>query len=190
MPLATVLCEWNVCFPGSVTHGQEERRVEEEMGSAEVVFVMVCTGPSVIAPADSVTDFTHLVDSRASPRQEGGDPLTSDGCLNIIPLEQAEQEEMKVFTRMGTALRPALPPDDREKGLAVEVALSEGRALDKEHLTHLFGLSSSLQGLICLQVMQLLAPPLLWVPNREASRSPFSPFYLSTEHTSQGLIYI
>lgn len=64
------------------------------------------------------------------------------------------------------------------------------QGLDQEHLTHLFGLSSSLQDLICLQVVQLLAPPLLWVPSREASRSPFSPFYLSTEHTVQGLIYI
>lgn len=43
----------------------------------------------------SVAAFTHIVGCRASPRQEGGESLPSDECLNIIPLEQAEQEEMK-----------------------------------------------------------------------------------------------
>lgn len=127
-----------MCFPGSATHGEEERRAGGEMGSAEVVFVRSCTGPSVVAPADSVTAFTHSADSRASPRQEGGDPLTSDGCLNIIPPEQAEEEEMKGFRRKGTAQLPAFPADHHEEGLALEVALSAGRALDQEHLTYLF----------------------------------------------------
>lgn len=101
---------------GSAAQGEEERRAGGEMGSAGVVFVMSCTGPSVGAPAHSVTAFTHIVGSRASPRQEGGDTLTSDGCLSIIPLEQAEQEELRGFTRMGTAQLPAFPPEDCEKG--------------------------------------------------------------------------
>lgn len=58
---------------------------------------------------------------------------------------------------MGRAQLPAFPPADGKKCLAVE-ALSAGRALDQEHHPAL-GLSSSLQDLICLQVLQLLAPP-------------------------------
>lgn len=121
-------CSACVKCSGSAAHGEEERRAGGEMGSAEVVFGMTCTGPSVGAAAHSITAFTHTVGSRASPRQEGGDPLTSDGCLNIISLEQAEWEEMRGFTRMGTAHLPAFPPEDCEKGLAVEVAVSAGRA--------------------------------------------------------------
>lgn len=136
------------------------------MVSAEVLFIMTCTGPAVAAPADSVTAFTHI-DSRASPRQESGDPLTSLGCLNISPLEQAGQEEIKGFKRMGTAQLPAFPTGDCDKSLAIGVAVDADRTLDQEHLSHLFGLSSSLQDLICLQVVQLLASLLLWVPNRE-----------------------
>lgn len=117
-------CSACVKCSGSAAHGEEERRAGGEMGSAEVVFGMTCTGPSVGAAAHSVTAFTHTVGSRASP----SDPLTSDGCLNIIPLEQSEQEEMWGFTRMGTAHLPEFPPEDCEKGLAVEAALSAGRA--------------------------------------------------------------
>lgn len=123
---------WVTC-PGPAARGEEGRRAGGEMESAEVVFGMTCPRPSVAAPAGSVTACTHIVDSRASPGQEGGDPLTSPGCLNTIPLEQAEQEEIKGSTRMGTAQLPAFSPDDCEKSLAVEVAVSAGRALDQEH---------------------------------------------------------
>ena len=115
----------------------------------------------MVAPVNSVIGFTHIVDSRASPRQERADPLTSDGCLNIISLKQAEQEGMEGSPRTGTTQPPAfsLGPQHQgmsEKGLTVEVAPSAGRASNLEHLTHLFGSSSSLQDLSHSQVVQLL----------------------------------
>lgn len=143
-----------------------------------------CTGPSVAAPADSVTACTHIVGSRAAPRQERGDPLISDGCLNIIPLEQAEQEEMRSFTRMGRAQLPAFPPAHGKKCLAVE-ALSAGRTLDQEHHPAL-GLVLLLQDLICLQVLQLLAPPCCGYLTEKLQGVPFllSIYPLSILHKS------
>lgn len=93
--------EMCVFLTGSGTHREKEMRAEREMGSAEVLFVITCTGSSTVAPVNGVIDFTHTVDSRASLRQQRGGPLTSDGCLNIITLKQMEQEEMEGSQRWG-----------------------------------------------------------------------------------------
>lgn len=157
-------------------------RAEREMGSAEVSLVMTCTGSSMVAPVNGVIDFTHVVHSRASPRQKGGDPLASDGCLSIITLKQAEQEEMEGSPRMGTTQLPAFPlgPQHQvmpEKGLAVEVTPSAGRASNPEHLTCLFGLSSSLQNLSRSQVVQLLAFSLAMGTQQRNFKEFFSSFF-------------
>lgn len=151
-----------VFLTGSGTHGEEEMRAERQKESAEALLFMTCTGSSTVALVNGVIDFTHVIDSRASPMQEGGEPHTSDGCLNIITLKQAEQEEMEGSPRTGTTQLPAFPlgqplQEMSEKGLAVEVAPSAGMASNLDHLTHLSGSSSSLQGLSRSQVVQLPA---------------------------------
>jgi len=99
--------EMCVFLTGSGTYGEEEMWAEREMGAVEVLFLMTSTGSSATAPVNCVIDFSHAVDSRASPRREGCDTLTSDGCLNIITLKQAEQEEMEGVPRTGTTHLPA-----------------------------------------------------------------------------------
>lgn len=161
-PLEARGSEMCVFLTGSGTYREEEVRAEREMASAEALFVMTRTGPSTVGPVNGAIDFTHIVDPRASPRQEGGDPLASDGCLNIVTPKQAEEEEMEGSPRTGTTQLPAFPLGPRhhttsEKGVTVEVAPSAGRVSIPEHLTHLFGSSSSLQDLSRSQVVHRLA---------------------------------
>lgn len=115
----------------------------------------------MVASVNGVIDFTCIVDSRGSPRQEASDPFTSDGYLNIFTLKQGEQDETESSTRTGTTQLPTfLPgPQDQvmyEKDLFVEAALSAVRASNPEHLTYLQS-SSFLQDLSHSQVVQLLA---------------------------------
>ncbi|OPJ80956.1 hypothetical protein AV530_004335 [Patagioenas fasciata monilis] len=143
-------------------HGEEKMRPERQKGSPEVLFIMTCTGSSMVASVNGVIDFTRIVDSRASPRQEGSDSLTCDGYLNIITLKQGEQEETESSTRTGTTQLPTLLPGPQdqvtyEKDLFIEAALGAVRASNPEHLTYLFESSSSLQDLSHSQVVQLLA---------------------------------
>lgn len=68
------------------------------------------------------------------------------------------------FHRTGTTQLPAFLPGPQdelmsEKGLFVEAALGAVSASNPEHLTYLFGSSSSLQDLSHSQVVQLLAFP-------------------------------
>lgn len=116
------------------------------MASAEVLFVVIHRESSTVAADDGDTDFTlvvDIVDSRASPRQKGADPLLADRCLDIITLKQASRRKWRV--PQGQGQRSSLGAQHSvmsEKGLAVEVALSACRDSDPDDFTHLFGLSS------------------------------------------------
>lgn len=161
----------------------ERKRREKEIASAEVLFVVIHTESSMVAPVNSDIDFTltvDVVDSRASPGQKGAH------CWQMpkhYHPEKGEQEEMQ-----GS-------PGIRTAQLTGHTTLSD--------VWERFGCRGSpkcVQGLkpwwfypplrVILLSYSSWPPPLLWVPNGETSRSPFPSFYLSTKRALQGLICI